>query len=257
MTIAFETILGSAPRFPFLLDTTFAKDNAQNGRDGTSFYTSKTRKETSETFLGVYRGHDKRWHVGECRTDGIVVLMNSFLQSAEVGVPRPALVQHWEYKGDDGNFVGTTLRCKDVVVQKEETDDDVQIVGERTREDRDREGRAKAIDVDTLDLPPPESRNEDELRARVDEARKRCFAAIHKKVRRDLSSSIQDFVEDKIDGSELERRKVQKKDEAMRRSKALRRLDDAYAKYKAARPNEREDVRLLLTHMLDVTTTPA
>ena len=111
---------------------------------------------------------------------------------------------------------------------------EVAVVGERTREQRDAEGRKRAIDLNLLDANKRPRTASTELQTRVATARSVCTAAVHKRVEELIRPAVADFVVDKIDEAELGRRKAAARAKAESEHAPLSTLDAAYSKYTAA-----------------------
>ena len=89
------------------------------------------------------------------------------------------------------------------------TDDDgVEVTGERTREQRDAEGRKRAIDLNLLDANKRPRTASTELQTQVAKARSVCTGEVQKRVEELIRPAVADFVVDKIDEVELVRRKA-------------------------------------------------
>jgi hypothetical protein len=113
-------------------------------------------------------------------------------------------------------------------------DDSVEVTGERTREQRDAEGRKRAIDLNLLDANKRPRTASTELQTQVATARSVCTSAVHKRVEVLIRPAVADFVVDKIDEAELGRRKAAARAKAESEHAPLSTLDAAYTKYTAA-----------------------
>ena len=108
---------------------------------------------------------------------------------------------------------------------------EVVVVGERTREQRDAEGRKRAID---LEPETPRKRSKVGLETRVAKARSLCQEAVDARVHELLKPVLEDFAKGKIDGAELETRREAARQQAAAGHAPLTKLDQAYADYNAA-----------------------
>ena len=108
------------------------------------------------------------------------------------------------------------------------------MTGERTREQRDAEGRKRAIDLNLLDANKRPRTASTELQTQVAKARSVCTAEVHKRVEELIRPAVADFVVDKIDEVELVRRKAVARAKAESEHAPLSTLDAAYSKYTAA-----------------------
>ena len=108
---------------------------------------------------------------------------------------------------------------------------EVAVVGERTREQRDAEGRKRAID---LDAETPRKRSKVGLETRVAKARSLCQEAVDARVHELLKPVLEDFAKGKIDGAELETRREAARQQAAAGHAPLTKLDQAFADYNAA-----------------------
>ena len=108
------------------------------------------------------------------------------------------------------------------------------IVGARTREQREAEGRRRAINLD-LDTPRKRKRTAPgELETRVATARSLCSNAVDERALELIKPAVAEFMGDRIDEQELKRRKAQAREQAANEHPPLVRLDEAYADYKHA-----------------------
>ena len=117
-------------------------------------------------------------------------------------------------------------------VQELPDEPEVAVVGERTREQRDAEGRKGAIDLDGE--TPPRKRSKAGLETRVVKARSLCQAAVDARVQELLKPVFEEYTKDKIDEAELKRRKAAAREEAAAGHAPLTKLDQAFADYDAA-----------------------
>jgi len=110
-------------------------------------------------------------------------------------------------------------------------EDEVAVVGERTREQRDAEGRKRAID---LDAETPRKRSKVGLETRVAKARSLCQEAVDARVHELLKPAVQEYAKGKIDGAELDTRREAARQQAAAGHAPLTKLDQAFADYNAA-----------------------
>ena len=108
--------------------------------------------------------------------------------------------------------------------------EDVQCVGERTREQRDAEGRKRAID---LNSESERKRAKLAIETRVAKARSLCDAAINTKYMQLIRPSLDEYAHDKIDEAELARRKRAAREQAAAEHPPLASLDGVYRVYVA------------------------
>ena len=108
---------------------------------------------------------------------------------------------------------------------------EVAVVGERTREQRDAEGRKRAID---LDAETPRKRSKVGLETRVAKARSLCQEAVDARVHELLKPAVQEYAKGKIDGAELDTRREAARQQAAAGHAPLTKLDQAFADYNAA-----------------------
>ena len=110
---------------------------------------------------------------------------------------------------------------------------EVSMTGERTREQRDSEGREAAIDLDAA--PAKRSREAlGRLEERVATARSVSTAAVEKRTRELIEPAFAEFMREEIDADELTRRRKAAREQAGGEDATLSALDRAYAKYLAA-----------------------
>ena len=115
------------------------------------------------------------------------------------------------------------------------TDDDgVEVTGERTREQRDAEGRKRAIDLNLLDANKRPRTASTELQTQVAKARSVCTGEVQKRVEELIRPAVADYVVDKIDDAELDRRKAAARAQAESEHAPLSKLDAAFSAYTAA-----------------------
>ena len=138
---------------------------------------------------------------------------------------------------DDEDWVDVPdVRVMRVVPLPDE--EDLEVVGERTREQRDAEGRKHAIDLDDDDAEAPRKRSKLRSKAgletRVAKARSLCQEAVDARVHELLKPVLEDFAKGKIDGAELETRREAARQQAAAGHAPLTKLDQAFADYNAA-----------------------
>ena len=107
--------------------------------------------------------------------------------------------------------------------------DQVTITG--TREERDTEGRKRAIDVVSGQEHTPAKTA---LETRVADARSLCDVTVDIRAEVLAQAAFKEFMTDKIDSAELERRKQAAREQAVAEHEALSVLDKAYDVYTAA-----------------------
>ena len=111
---------------------------------------------------------------------------------------------------------------------------EVSVTGERTREEKDAEGRKHAIELDGLDPPKRARTVSRELEDRVVKARSIYTKAIHDKTIDLLKPAIDQWASDKIDDAELKQRKIDaQKDAEAEHEPALAPLEAAYESHTA------------------------
>ena len=126
------------------------------------------------------------------------------------------------------NAPDVQLMC---VVPPSSADEEVAVVGELTREQRDAEGRKRAID---LDAESPRKRSKVELETRVAKARSLCQDAVDARVQEVLKPAFEEYAKDKLDGAELDKRKAAARQQAAAGHAPLTKLDREFADYIAA-----------------------
>ena len=113
-------------------------------------------------------------------------------------------------------------------------DDEVAVTGERTFAQRDAESRKRAIDLED-ETPRKRGRAAtSEMEERVAKARSVCSAAVDKRVRELAQPAFDDYLADKIDAAELDKRKKAAREKAAAEHKPLATLDAAFAAYTQA-----------------------
>ena len=108
------------------------------------------------------------------------------------------------------------------------------MAGERTREQRDAEGRKRAIDLNLLDANKRPRTASTELQTQVAKARSVCTAEVQKRVEELARPAVADYLVDKIDEAELRRRKAAARAQAESEHAPLSKLDAAFSAYTAA-----------------------
>ena len=88
-----------------------------------------------------------------------------------------------------------------------ERDDEPVVVGERTREQRDAEGRKHAIDLDE-ETPRKRAKQLEEVHTRIAKGRSVCTSAIDGRYRELLQPAMEAFASHEIDAAELEKRRA-------------------------------------------------
>ena len=114
-------------------------------------------------------------------------------------------------------------------------EEEVTVVSESTPQQRNAEGRKRAIDLNLLDsLSKRPKTASAELQTRVATARSVCSAAVDKRVKELIQPAIDDYVADKIDAATLDQRKAAARKTAEAEHAPLSALDAAFGKYTAA-----------------------
>jgi len=108
---------------------------------------------------------------------------------------------------------------------------EVAVVGERTREQRDAEGRKRAID---LEPETPRKRSKVGFETRVTKARSLCQEAVDARVHELLKPVLEEYAKGKIDGAEFDKRREAAREEAAAGHAPLTKLDQAFDDYNAA-----------------------
>lgn len=111
--------------------------------------------------------------------------------------------------------------------------DDVTVTRVRTREERDADGRAHALDLNLFDVKRPRTAP-CELETRVTTARSVCTAAVDKRVIELMQPAMAQYVKNEIDAAELDRRKAATRATAEAEHPPLSRLDKCYTAYTEA-----------------------
>ena len=112
-----------------------------------------------------------------------------------------------------------------------EASDDVEIVGSRTREERDAEGRKRAIDLDDEEGSSNKRAKIDGLETRMATARSLLDDAVDADYRERIKPAVDAYLADKIDEAELKRRKAEARETSSCASARLTILNGAYDAY--------------------------
>ena len=113
-------------------------------------------------------------------------------------------------------------------------EEEVTVVGERTFAQRDAECRKRAIDLEA-ETPRKRGRGASgALEERIVSARSVCTAAIDKRVRKLAQPALDEYMADRIDAAELDRRKAAARDKATAEHAPLTELERASAEYTEA-----------------------
>ena len=112
--------------------------------------------------------------------------------------------------------------------------EEVAVVGERTFAQRDAECRKRAIDLET-ETPRKQGRGAAvALEERVVSARSVCTAAVDKRTRELAQPAFDEYMADRIDAAELDRRKAAAREKATAEHAPLTELERASAEYTGA-----------------------
>ena len=114
-----------------------------------------------------------------------------------------------------------------------ERDDECVVVGERTREQKDAEGRKRAIDLDE-ETPRKRAKQLEDVHTRITKGRSVCTAAVDGRYRELLQPAIEAFASDEIDEAELGKRKKAAREQAEAGHGPLGKLNRAAAAWSAA-----------------------
>ena len=113
-------------------------------------------------------------------------------------------------------------------------EEEVTVVGERTFAQRDAECRKRAIDLEA-ETPRKRGRGASgALEERVVSARSVCTAAVDKRVRELAQPALDEYMADRIDAAELDRRKAEAREKATAEHAPLTELERASAEYTEA-----------------------
>ena len=113
-------------------------------------------------------------------------------------------------------------------------EEEVAVTGERTFAQRDAEGRKRAID---LDIETPRKRGRAAgaaMEERIVSARSVCTAAVDQRVRELAQPALDEYMADRINAAELDRRKTEARQKATAEHVPLTELDRASAGYMEA-----------------------
>ena len=110
--------------------------------------------------------------------------------------------------------------------------DEVSVVSERSREQKDAEGRKSAIDLEVGAVETPRKRTD--VETRVAKARSLCSTEVDARARELMEEHYKEFIAERIDGAELERRRAAARDQAAKEHPPLSALETAFAAYTAA-----------------------
>ena len=114
-------------------------------------------------------------------------------------------------------------------------EEEVSVVSESTPQQRNAEGRKRAIDLNLLDsLSKRPKTASAELQTRVATARSVCSAAVDQRVESLIQPAFKDYVAGKIDAATLDQRKAAARKTAEAEHAPLSALDAAFGKYTAA-----------------------
>ena len=153
--------------------------------------------------------------------------------STQKDVPLPEnitggwIIRHRNHKG----WLPTDAIKVTIPPSASASDTDVTITGARTREERDTEGRKRAIDVES---EQERKKAKTALETRVADARSLCDVTVDIRAEVLAQAAFKEFMTDKIDSAELERRKQAAREQAVAEHEALSVLDKAYGVYTAA-----------------------
>lgn len=129
---------------------------------------------------------------------------------------------------------GTWAPAPDIRVLGDAAPNEVQETGERSRAEKDAELRKRAVDLE-YDTPRKRSRTQaSQLEERVAKARSSTNSAIKRRMKELAAADYDEFMEDKIDAAELERRKEATRVQATADHQQRTALDKAYDEYTAA-----------------------
>lgn len=113
-------------------------------------------------------------------------------------------------------------------------DDEIECTGERSLDDRNREGRKRAIDL-TECSSSSRKRSHGELSARIANARSLCDSDVDAEYRELIKPAVEDYLRDTIDKDELDRRKMAARETAAAKHPPLVTLNQAYKEYELKR----------------------
>ncbi len=171
-----------------------------------------------------------RWWIGEARHKG----KSTGCFSVASDKPLEDTDGTWEVGRHLGSWEADLLAApgvKILVPNRKPADhaDDVAITGERTFAQRDAESRMRAID---LEAEPSRKRGRaatSEMEERVAKARSVCSAAVDQRARELAKPAFEEYMDDKIDAAELDKRKAAARQKAAAEHKPLATLDAAFS----------------------------
>ncbi|EOD28998.1 hypothetical protein EMIHUDRAFT_113963 [Emiliania huxleyi CCMP1516] len=140
---------------------------------------------------------------------------------------------------DDETWMAAPQLRHYAIVKPGGVEPDVVVVEERTRKQRDAEGRKRAIDVDSADS---RKRARSALDLRVAKARSLRASVVDARYKALLQPSVNDWADDKIDDVVLSKRKATAREAANSEDAPLRALESAYAGFTAAIERSRQAV---------------
>ena len=112
--------------------------------------------------------------------------------------------------------------------------DEVSVVSERSREQKDAEGRKSAIDLEVGAVETPRKRSRADVETRVAKARSLCSTEVDARAGELMEEHYKEFIAERIDGAELQRRRAAARDQAAKEHPPLSALETAFAAYTAA-----------------------
>ena len=112
--------------------------------------------------------------------------------------------------------------------------DEVVVVSERSREQKDAEGRKSAIDLEVGAVETPRKRSRTDVETRVAKARSLCSSEVDARAGELMEEHCKEFIAERIDGAELQRRRAAAREQAAKEHPPLSALDKAFAVYTAA-----------------------
>jgi hypothetical protein len=186
--------------------------------------------KTDDKNMCMWMSAHGRWVIGPKRNLGDT---NCFVTSGHLAASGPEHVKEWRaFKGKPpAPWISVPyIFCEPTAVA---SDDDVAITGVRTREERDADGRKHAFDLNLFEVKRPRTASS-ALTSRVADARGACKDAVDAKVRALMQAAYDDYIVDKIDAAELERRKTAARAQATTAHPPLATLENAYTTYTAA-----------------------
>ena len=113
--------------------------------------------------------------------------------------------------------------------------DEVSVVSERSREQKDAEGRKSAIDLEVGAVETPRKRSRaTDVETRVAKARSLCSSEVDARARELMEEHYKEFIAERLDGAELQRRRAAAREQAAKEHPPLSALETAFAAYTAA-----------------------